>query len=146
MADETPPTSIASKWLGVDSSTISLSVQPTKREFEQQQKQEKSTEDSSVDLMEPRRREHERVLQTRKDCDEDNDRRERELTLVREAEASALEPSTGDREENKEVNVNLNVTNEKVGTVTTRSTPHNQETSNQPIPNHQIPNLAVGNN
>lgn len=41
IVDETPPASSASKPVGLNSSTISLSVQPTLSEFEQQQQNEK---------------------------------------------------------------------------------------------------------
>lgn len=50
-----------------------------------------------------------------------------------------------DQEKNKEVNVNKNMTNEDVDMVVTRSTPRNQETWNQSIPNQSIPKLPVSN-
>lgn len=73
--DETPLASSASKNFGVSSSSISLSVQLTSSEGEHQHKlQKKTTEDLSVDLTEHRRQEHEHVLQSREELEEDNDR------------------------------------------------------------------------
>lgn len=65
MVEESPPALSVLKPVRTDSSTITLLVKCTSSESEQLKQEEKSMENSSVDLTERLRREHERVLQTR---------------------------------------------------------------------------------